>query len=93
MTGWVDCGSAGADNVDQIAATARAAPQIGRVLVNISRTGNASGELTGGGCLNAHRQLSAITGTLSAMHRNDCQRCGGICNLLGVLQGTRASIF
>ncbi len=46
VTGWVDCGSAGADNVDQIAAVARAAPQIGRVLVNISRTGNApDGEL------------------------------------------------
>jgi len=46
VTGWVDCGSAGADNIDQIAATARAAPQIGRVLVNISRTGNAAeGEL------------------------------------------------
>jgi dihydroorotase len=46
VTGWVDCGSAGADNIDEIAATARAAPQIGRVLVNISRTGNAAdGEL------------------------------------------------
>ncbi len=46
VTGWVDCGSAGADNIDQIAATARAAPQVGRVLVNISRTGNAGdGEL------------------------------------------------
>src|SRR3974390_1973980 len=39
VTGWVDCGSAGADNIDQIAAVARAAPQIGRVLVNIARTG------------------------------------------------------
>jgi len=46
VTGWVDCGSAGADNMDQIAAVARVAPQIGRVLVNISRTGNApDGEL------------------------------------------------
>jgi len=34
VTGWVDCGSAGADNIDQIAATARAAPQIGRVLTS-----------------------------------------------------------
>jgi predicted amidohydrolase len=46
VTGWVDCGSAGADNIDQIAAVARAALQIARVLVNISRTGNApDGEL------------------------------------------------
>jgi len=46
VTGWVDCGSAGADNIDQVAAAARAAPQIGRVLVNISRTCNTrDGEL------------------------------------------------
>jgi dihydroorotase len=46
VTGWVDCGSAGADNIDQIAATARAAPQVGRVLINIARTGNSgAGEL------------------------------------------------
>jgi dihydroorotase len=39
VTGWVDAGSGGADNIDQIAAVARGAPQIGRVLVNIARTG------------------------------------------------------
>jgi dihydroorotase len=39
VTGWVDAGSGGADNFDQIAATARSAPQIGRALVNIARTG------------------------------------------------------
>jgi dihydroorotase len=43
VTGWVDAGSGGADNIDQIVAVARGAPQIGRALVNISRTGNASG--------------------------------------------------
>jgi hypothetical protein len=32
-----------------------------------------------GGCLNAHQKLSAITGTLSAMRRNDCPRWTGIC--------------
>jgi dihydroorotase len=47
VTGWVDAGSGGADNVDQMAAVARGAPQIGRVLVNISRKGVVSpgGEL------------------------------------------------
>jgi dihydroorotase len=47
VTGWVDAGSGGADNIDQIAAVARGAPQIGRALVNISRTGVVSpgGEL------------------------------------------------
>jgi dihydroorotase len=47
VTGWVDAGSGGADNIDQVAAVARGAPQIGRVLVNISRGGVVSpaGEL------------------------------------------------
>src|ERR1700726_4986837 len=46
VTGWVDAGSGGADNIDQIAAVARGAPQIGRALVNIARTGvTAGGEL------------------------------------------------
>jgi dihydroorotase len=39
VTCWVDAGSGGADNIDQVAAVARGAPQIGRVLVNIARTG------------------------------------------------------
>jgi dihydroorotase len=43
VTGWVDAGSGGADNMDQIAAVARGAPQIGRCLINISRTGVAPG--------------------------------------------------
>jgi dihydroorotase len=43
VTGWVDAGSGGADNIDQIAAVARGAPQVGRALVNIARTGVAQG--------------------------------------------------
>ncbi len=43
VTGWVDAGSGGADNIDAIAAVARGAPQIGRALVNIARTGVAPG--------------------------------------------------
>src|SRR5580704_8443252 len=43
VTGWVDAGSAGADNIDEMAAVARGAPQIGRLLVNIARTGVAPG--------------------------------------------------
>ncbi|HLH89120.1 MAG TPA: amidohydrolase/deacetylase family metallohydrolase [Xanthobacteraceae bacterium] len=43
VTGWVDAGSGGADNIDQVAAVARGAPQIGRALVNIARTGVTSG--------------------------------------------------
>src|ERR1043166_6208993 len=47
VTGWVDAGSGGADNIDAIAAVARSAPQIGRALVNIARTGviSPAGEL------------------------------------------------
>jgi dihydroorotase len=43
VTGWVDAGSGGADNIDQVAAVARGAPQIGRALINISRIGLGSG--------------------------------------------------
>jgi dihydroorotase len=43
VTGFVDGGSAGADNIDDIVANLRAAPQIGRALVNIARTGVAPG--------------------------------------------------
>ncbi|SHN64492.1 amidohydrolase/deacetylase family metallohydrolase [Bradyrhizobium erythrophlei] len=39
VTGWVDAGTGGADNIDAVAAIARGAPQIGRCLVNIARTG------------------------------------------------------
>lgn len=46
VTGWVDAGSGGADNIDAVATVAREAPQIGRCLVNIARTGVApNGEL------------------------------------------------
>jgi dihydroorotase len=43
VTGWVDAGSGGADNIDNIAAVARGAPQIGRALVNIARAGTTPG--------------------------------------------------
>src|SRR5882757_4972721 len=39
VTAWVDAGTGGADNMDAIAAVARGAPQLGRCLVNIARTG------------------------------------------------------
>jgi dihydroorotase len=46
VTCWVDAGSGGADNIDQVAAVARGAPQTGRILVNIARTGiTPAGEL------------------------------------------------
>ncbi|MDA0927117.1 MAG: hypothetical protein O2861_03450 [Proteobacteria bacterium] len=39
ITGFVDAGSAGADNIDDIVAMARAAPQPARILINIGRRG------------------------------------------------------
>jgi dihydroorotase len=39
VTCWIDAGSAGADNLDPVVAIAKAAPQTGRVLVNIGRGG------------------------------------------------------
>jgi dihydroorotase len=39
VTGWVDAGSAGADNVDDIIAVARSSPQDARILLNIGRKG------------------------------------------------------
>jgi dihydroorotase len=39
VTGWIDAGSAGASGLDAAAAVARAAPQLGRVLVNVGRDG------------------------------------------------------
>jgi len=39
VTGWIDAGSGGADNVDPVVAIAKASRQTGRVLVNIGRGG------------------------------------------------------
>ena len=39
VTGWIDAGSQGADKIGETVAVAKAAPQQGRVLVNIGRAG------------------------------------------------------
>ena len=39
VTGWVDAGSEGADQIDDMVAIARSAPQPARVLLNIGREG------------------------------------------------------
>ena len=39
VTGWVDAGSAGADNIEEMVAVARSAPQPARILLNIGRRG------------------------------------------------------
>ena len=46
VTGFVDAGSGGPDNIDEIGAVVRGAPQIGRALVNVAtRLGFTGGEL------------------------------------------------
>src|SRR5262252_2951516 len=46
VTGFVDAGSGGPDDIDEIAAVVRGAPQIGRALVNVAtRLGFTGGEL------------------------------------------------
>jgi dihydroorotase len=43
VTGWIDAGSRGADNIDAAISLARAAPQTAAVLVNIGRGGMGGG--------------------------------------------------
>jgi dihydroorotase len=43
VTCWIDAGSAGADTIEPAAAVARNAPQMGRLLLNIARTGITDG--------------------------------------------------
>src|SRR5262245_46982937 len=46
VTAWVDAGSAGADNIDAAVAVAKGGPNLGKLLINIARTGvTAGGEL------------------------------------------------
>ena len=76
VTGWVDAGSAGADNIDQIVAVARGGPQIGRALVNIARTGVVS---PGGELHDMNRANVALAQGAIARHRDivvGCSRLG-----------------
>lgn len=46
VTAWLDAGSFGADNIEQGAAVVRGGPSLGRLLINIARTGiTPNGEL------------------------------------------------
>jgi dihydroorotase len=66
VTGFVDAGSGGPDNIDEIAAVLRGGPQIGRALVNVAtRTG-----FTGGELLDINRaNVSLVRGAI-ARHRD-----------------------
>ena len=64
VTGWVDAGSRGADQIDEAVAIARAAPQPARVLINIGREG-----LRGDGDT-MELELADVDAAKSAISRN-----------------------
>jgi dihydroorotase len=64
VTAWVDAGSAGADGIDPQVAIARAAPQQGRILVNIGR----AGILPGGDTMDL--DLADVGAAMSAIERH-----------------------
>src|SRR5258708_26277092 len=65
VTGYVDAGSFGADGIDQGAANAKAGPDLGRLLVNIARTGLAAG----GGLPRFSRAAVRLPRGATARHR------------------------
>lgn len=68
VTGFIDAGSAGADNIDAIAATVRSAPQTGGALINIARTGVVSeGELNDINAANVSLARGAIARNLDVV--------------------------
>ena len=64
VTGWIDAGSAGADQIDDLVAIARASPQSGRLLINIGR----AGILPGGDTMDLH--LADVDAAKAAIARN-----------------------
>jgi dihydroorotase len=66
VTGFVDAGSAGADHIEDVVAVARAAPNLGRVLINIARTG----VIAGGELMDLTRADVALARGAIARHRD-----------------------
>jgi dihydroorotase len=66
VTAFIDAGSQGADRIDETVAVAKAAPNLGRVLVNIARTGI----LPGGELMDLNRADVALVRGAIARHRD-----------------------
>ena len=66
MTAFIDAGSQGADRIDETVAVAKAAPNLGRVLVNIARTGI----LPDGELMDLNRADVALVRGAIARHRD-----------------------
>jgi hypothetical protein len=60
-------------------------PAIDSPCCSLTGTADLLIRMSTGGLSNAHQQLSAITGTLPAMRRNDCPRWTGIGNAVKLL--------
>jgi dihydroorotase len=67
VTGWIDAGSQGADHIADAIRIARAAPQPGRVLINIGR----AGILPDGDTMDLARADVTAARTAIAAHRDD----------------------
>jgi dihydroorotase len=66
VTGFVDAGSAGADRIEDVVTVAQAAPNLGRVLINIARTG----VIPGGELMDLSRADVALVRGAIARHRD-----------------------
>jgi dihydroorotase len=66
VTGFVDAGSFGADGIDQGAANVKAGPNLGRLLINIARTG----VIPGGELMDLSRADVALARGAIARHRD-----------------------
>ena len=66
VTAFIDAGSQGADRIDETVAVAKAAPNLGRVLVNIARTGI----LPDGELMDLNRADVALVRGAIARHRD-----------------------
>jgi dihydroorotase len=66
VTGFIDAGSQGADNIGQVIAVAKSAPQPGRLLINIGR----AGILTEGDTMDLSRADVAAAKDAIAKHRD-----------------------
>jgi dihydroorotase len=66
VTAWVDAGSAGADRIDEAAAIAKSGPNLGRLLINIARTG----VIAGGELMDINRADVGLARGAIARHRD-----------------------
>ncbi len=70
VTGYVDAGSKGATNIDDVVAVVKAGPQTGRVLINIAKPGVSGGGQGGGELMDIANADVAAAKAAIAKHRD-----------------------